>query len=103
MWHVQFFGICLYVGDKLLAAKVSKPCCLILCAHACALALPRTIGAGRFETVRQVGKDDHDKFSLPTGSSFAEDFLEGCARRFVTDAKFGRRGSQRFSCDEMNC
>src|SRR5262245_43561440 len=53
------------------------------------------------QAVRQSGKDDHDKFSLPTGSGFIEDILKVGARRFVTDAEFGRSGSQRFSCDEM--
>ena len=55
------------------------------------------------QTVRQSGKDDYDKFSLPTGSGLPEDILEGGARPFITDVEFGRSGSQCFSSDEMEC
>jgi hypothetical protein len=58
---------------------------------------------GLLQTVRQSGKDDYDKFSLPTASGLPEDILEGGARRFISDAEFGRSGSQCFSCDEMEC
>jgi hypothetical protein len=58
---------------------------------------------GLLQTVRQSGKDDYDKFSLPTGSGLPEDILDGGARRFISDAEFGRSGSQCFSCDEMDC
>jgi hypothetical protein len=58
---------------------------------------------GLLQTVRQSGKDDYDKFSLPTGSGLPEDILEGGARPFIGDAEFGRSGSQFFSCDEMEC
>ena len=57
--------------------------------------------SGRFKKVRKSGNDDCDKFSLPTGSGFAENTLEPSARRFVTDVKLGRSGPQCFSCDEM--
>ena len=51
----------------------------------------------------ESGKDDYDKFSLPTGSGFPEDVLEGGARGFVSDAEFDRSAPKRFSCDEMKC
>jgi hypothetical protein len=48
---------------------------------------------------RKSGKDDYDKFSLPTGSGFPEDMFKAGTRRFITDAEFDRSGPQRFSCD----
>ena len=58
---------------------------------------------GCSKAARKSGKDDYDKFSLPTGSGFPEDVLEGGARGFVSDAEFDRSAPKRFSCDEMKC
>jgi len=52
---------------------------------------------------RKSGKDDYNKFSLPTRSGFCENFLKGGARRLITDAKFDRSGSKCFSPDEVKC
>ena len=58
---------------------------------------------GAAKAVRKNSKDDYDKLSLPTGRSFFEDIFKVAARRFITDAEFGRSGPKRFSCDEMKC
>jgi hypothetical protein len=58
---------------------------------------------GCSKAARKSGKDDYDKFSLPTGSGFPEDVPEGGARGFVSDAEFDRSAPKRFSCDEMKC
>jgi len=63
----------------------------------------QTSGRSRAKAVRKNGKDDDDKLSLPTGSSFIENILKVGARRFITDAEFGRSGPKCFSCDEMKC
>jgi hypothetical protein len=63
----------------------------------------QTSGRSHAKAVRKNGKDDYDKLSLPTGSSFIEDILKVGARRFITDAEFGRSGPKCFSCDEMKC
>jgi hypothetical protein len=63
----------------------------------------QTSGRSRVKAVRKNGKDDYDKLSLPTNSSFIEDILEMRARRFITDAEFGRSGPKCLSCDEMKC
>jgi hypothetical protein len=52
---------------------------------------------------RKSGKDDYEKFSLPTGSGFIEDILKVRARGFVSDAEFGLGGPKCFSCNEMKC
>ena len=52
---------------------------------------------------RKSGKDDYDKFSLPTGSGFIEDFLKLGARGLISDAQFDRSAPKRFSCNEMKC
>jgi hypothetical protein len=57
--------------------------------------------SGRLQ--RESGKDDHDKFSLPTGSGFMEDLLKAGTRRLITDAQFDRSGPKCFSCNEMKC
>ena len=49
------------------------------------------------------GKDDYDKFSLPTGSGFIEDTLKAGTCRLITDAEFDRSGPKCFSCNEMKC
>jgi hypothetical protein len=63
----------------------------------------QTSGTSRVKAVRKDGKDDYDKLSLPTNSSFIEDILKVGARRFITDAEFGRSAPKCFSCDEMKC
>jgi len=63
----------------------------------------QTSGRSRVKAVRKNGKDDYDKLSLPTGSSFIEDILKVGARRLITNAKFDCSGPKCFSCDEMKC
>jgi hypothetical protein len=58
---------------------------------------------GCSNAARKSGKDEYDKLSLPTGSGFPEDILEGGAGCFVSDAEFERSGPKCFSCDEMKC
>jgi len=58
---------------------------------------------GRSKAARKSGKDDHDEFSLPTGSGFIVDILKVRARGFVTDAEFALSGPKCFSCNEMKC
>jgi len=58
---------------------------------------------GCSKAARKSGKDDYDKFSLPTGSGFIEDFLKLGARRLISDAQFDRSAPKRFSCNEMKC
>ena len=58
---------------------------------------------GSSNAAGESGKDDYDKFSLPTGSGFIEDTLKLGARRLISDAQFDRSGPKRFSCDEMKC
>jgi hypothetical protein len=58
---------------------------------------------GCSKAVRKSGKDEYDKFSLPTGSGFLKDVLEVGARRFITDAELGRSAPKCFSCHEMKC
>jgi hypothetical protein len=50
---------------------------------------------------RGDGKDDYDKFSLPTGSGLPENILQVRARRLISDAQFDRSGSKCFSYNEM--
>ena len=61
----------------------------------------QTSGRSRVKAVRKNGKDDYDKLSLPTGSSFIENILKVGARRFITDAEFDRSGPECSFCDEM--
>ena len=49
------------------------------------------------------GKDDYDKFSLPTGSGFFEDTLKLGARPLISDAQVDCSGPKCFSGDEMKC
>jgi hypothetical protein len=57
------------------------------------LALPRLLLISRLlQKDRQSGEDEDDKFSLPTSSGLSENVFEGCARRFISDAEFGRSG-----------
>ena len=58
--------------------------------------------AGRSKAVGESGKDDYDKFSLPTGSGFIEDTQAGTCR-LITDAEFDLGGPKCFSCNEMKC
>jgi hypothetical protein len=55
------------------------------------------------KAVRKSGKDDCDKFSLPTRSGFFEYIFEVGARRLITDVELGRSGPKCFSCNEMKC
>ncbi len=55
------------------------------------------------KAVGESGKDDYDKFSLPTGSGFIEDTLKAGTCRLITNAQFDRSGPKRFSCNEMKC
>jgi hypothetical protein len=52
---------------------------------------------------RKSGKDDYEKFSLPTGSGFIEDILKVGAPSFISDAEFDLGGPKCFSCNEMKC
>ena len=51
----------------------------------------------------ESGNEDHDEFSLPTGSGFAENALEVSARRFISDPEFGIGGPKCSSCNEVKC
>ena len=45
----------------------------------------------------ESGKDDYDKFSLPTGPGFIEDTLKAGTCCLVADAQFDRSGPKCFS------
>ena len=68
----------------------------------CAKPLWGSINGGS-NAARKSGKDDYDKFSLPTGSGFPEDLLKTGTRRLITDAEFDLGGPKCFSCNEMKC
>ena len=51
----------------------------------------------------ESGNDDYDEFSLPTGTGFPEDILEGGPDRFITDVEFGGSGPKCLSGHEMKC
>jgi hypothetical protein len=61
----------------------------------------RSMGCSK--AARKSGKDDYDKFSLPTGSGFIEDTLKAGTCRLITDAQFDCSGPKCFSCNEMKC
>jgi hypothetical protein len=58
---------------------------------------------GRSNAARKSGKEDYDKFSLPTGSGFIENILKIGARSLTSDAEFDLGGPKCFSCNEMKC
>src|SRR5262249_9141861 len=89
---LQFFGRIFWTNDARPGAA--------LCCWKPSLRWARGLLQG---TARKSGKDDYDKFSLPTGSGFIEDFLKLGARRLISDAQFDRSAPKRFSCNEMKC
>jgi hypothetical protein len=58
---------------------------------------------GCSKAARKSGNDGYDKFSLPTGSGFTEDFLKSGASSLISDAQFERSGLNCFSRNEMKC
>ena len=56
---------------------------------------------GSSNAARKGANDGYDKFSLPTGSGFAENILKVRARGLVSDAEFGLGGPKCLSCNEM--